>query len=118
MKLHPGYADGLGRELGIVVITAAVDDPAPEFTAVLERDAKGFRVHIHCPKRGHGGIVVQSRINGGTWTLYGHFSRGAVYDDRLLAVPHTSESREYRLCWWDKDEPNGGWSWDSFRLPL
>ncbi|WP_295457067.1 hypothetical protein [uncultured Thiodictyon sp.] len=110
MKLHPAYTDGIGRELGIVATAAAVDDSPPEFTAVLERDAKGVRVYIHCTKRRHNGIVVESRINGGAWELYGHFTRGSVYDDRPLAVPQTPESRDYRLCWWDKDEPHGDWS--------
>jgi hypothetical protein len=110
MKLHPAYSDGIGRELGIVATAPVVDDSPPEFTAVLEQDAKGCRVHIHCPKRHHGGIVVQSSINGGPWQVYGHFTRGNVYDDRPLAVPHTPETRQYRLCWWDKDQAHGDWS--------
>ncbi|WP_295441864.1 hypothetical protein [uncultured Thiodictyon sp.] len=110
MKLHPAYGEGIGREMGIVATATAVDYPAPEPTAILEQGPKDNHVRIDYPKHGHGGVAVECRINAGPWLLLGHFTRGTIYDKRPVAVSGTPEVREYRLCWWDKDEQSGEWS--------
>ncbi|WP_295388699.1 hypothetical protein [uncultured Thiodictyon sp.] len=110
LKLHTGYTEGMGRDLGILPIAEPVEHPVPEFTLSTEPGAKNTRVCIETTKYGHDAVFVECRINAGPWSPLGHFSKKTIHDERELTTPGLPESREYRLRWWHKDEPVGDWS--------
>ncbi|WP_295446709.1 hypothetical protein [uncultured Thiodictyon sp.] len=110
LKLHPAYTEAIGQDLGILGSSGIPDEAPPTFTLTVEKLSDRTRVCIDYPKHGHGGVVVDSRINQGDWLPLGHFTQKTIHDDRALVVAGTPESRDYRLRWWDKDEAHGEWS--------
>ncbi|WP_295440615.1 hypothetical protein [uncultured Thiodictyon sp.] len=110
IKLHPGYDEGIGRELGILPIVDATEHPVPEFTLTTVQGAKVVEVHIDYTKFGHGGVLVDCRINAGPWLPLGHFTQKTICDSRPLAIPGVPETRDYRLRWCHKDQAHGDWS--------
>ncbi|WP_295392628.1 hypothetical protein [uncultured Thiodictyon sp.] len=104
IKRHRGYDEGIGRDLGILPIADTTEHSVPEFTLTTVQGAKVVEVHIDYTKFGHGGVLVDNRINAGPWLPLGHFTQETISNDRPLASPGVPESREYRLRWWDKDQ--------------
>jgi hypothetical protein len=110
IKLHPGYSEHIGRDLGILPIVDTTAHPVPEFTLTIVQGAEVVEVHIDYTKFGHGAVLVESRINAGPWLPLGHFTQKPIRDRRPLASPGVPETRDYRLRWWDKDQAHGDWS--------
>lgn len=108
IKAHPGYNEAIGHDLGVIATT--VDHPVPEYSLSVELGSNGQQVRIDFKKHGHDGIWIESRINGGDWAFLAIDTVKPYLDQRPLVAGNIHESREYRLRWWDKSQPNGEWS--------
>ncbi|MDD5035424.1 MAG: hypothetical protein PHE55_11780 [Methylococcaceae bacterium] len=110
LKAGAGYHDAIGQDLGVIASASGVDHPVPEFELAVELGATGSRVRIDFKKYGHDGVWIECRINGGDWAFLAIDTMKPYLDERPLASGNTHETREYRLRWWDKDEPHGEWT--------
>jgi hypothetical protein len=110
IKASLNYNEAVGQNLGIIALSNTVEHPVPEFTATVELGAVGSRVRIDFNKYGHDGIWIESRINGGEWAFLAIDTVKPYLDERPLLAGNIHETREYRLCWWDKSEAHGEWS--------
>lgn len=112
MKLSPSYNEQfMGRDLEIVLPQVVRDeDAAPEFTLTLRRSGGRISVEIGFRKRGHPAVAIDCRVNGGAWRSAGVNNKSPHIDDQPLLVDGVPETREYRLCWWDKGKAHGEWS--------
>ena len=110
IKNSLGCNDYIMNELGIIAVADTTEYPWPDFSLTFEHGPDLHRVRITFTKRGHDGVWIESRNNGGEWVALGVDNAKPHYDIRPLIDPATPEVREYRLRWWDKGEPNGEFS--------
>jgi hypothetical protein len=111
IALRP-YNETIGHNLGIIGNSAAtIDHPIPEYNLSVELGSAGVsQVRIDFKKYGHDGIWIESRINGGDWAFLAIDTVKPYLDQRPISPGNQHETREYRLRWWDKSQPNGEWS--------
>jgi hypothetical protein len=110
IKASPGYTDAIGQDLGVIASPSTTEHPIPESSLAVELGATGPRVRIDFKKYGHDGIWIESRINGGDWAFLAIDTVKPYLDERPITPGNLHETREYRLRWWDKSQPNGEWS--------
>ena len=84
--------------------------PTPEFTAKVEDTPECQIVRLKFTKFDHAGVYIQCRLNGGAWKFRAVATITPYVDAAPLRVANTPETREYRMRFWDKDEPNGDWT--------
>ena len=107
IKMAATYNLVVGKDLGIISTQSTADSDVPDFTVTTERGSTIERFKLNFTKYNHGGVIVESRRNGGPWEVLGFAVTKPWYDDRALLVDTAPEVREYRLRWWDKGEANG-----------
>ena len=107
IKMAATYNLVVGKDLGIIGTQSTADSDVPDFTVTTERGPTIERVKLNFTKYNHGGVIVESRRNGGPWEVLGFAVTKPWYDDRALLVDTAPEVREYRLRWWDKGDANG-----------
>ena len=107
IKMVATYNLVVGKDLGIISTQSTADSDVPDFTVTTERGSTIERFKLNFTKYNHGGVIVESRRNGGPWEVLGFAVTKPWYDDRALLVDTAPEVREYRLRWWDKGEANG-----------
>jgi hypothetical protein len=56
------------------------------------------------------GVYIESRRGTGDWEFLGIDTESPYKDERALLVATQPEIREYRMRFWDKGTPNGGWT--------
>ena len=110
IKASLNYNEAIGKDLGIIAIPDTVDHPFPEFWLTVEMGLEATQVRIDFKKYGHDGIWIESRTNGGEWAFLAIDTVKPYLDGRPLALGNTSETREYRMRWWDKSEAHGEWT--------
>lgn len=112
IKKQPAYTREVGQALGIVGNLHTADSPVPKFKLRLARGSKGEAVKGTFQKFSHVAVYVETRRGLGDWeTLHlGMFPGTEFLDDRPLLEPGKPEVREYRLCFWEDDQPTGLWS--------
>ena len=107
IKMVATYNQVVGKDLGIISTQSTADSDVPDFTVTTERGSTIERFKLNFTKYNHGGVIVESRRNGGPWEVLGFAVTKPWYDDLALLVDTAPEIREYRLRWWDKGEANG-----------
>ena len=107
IKMAATYNLVVGKDLGIIGTQSTADSDVPDFTVTTERGPTIERVKLNFIKYNHGGVVVESRRNGGPWEVLAIVVTKPWYDERALLVDNAPEIREYRLRWWDKGDANG-----------
>ena len=110
IKASPGYNETIGLDLRIVGRPDTTEYPYPDFTIKLQQGAANQAVRLDFPKHGHAGVWIECRVNNGPWTFKAIDNLKPYVDEAPLAVPGQSETREYRMRWWDDGQPNGDWS--------
>lgn len=110
IKMSSAYTESIGRDLGIIGSTNEADANPPEFSLAVEPGSNGQRVRLTYLKHGHEGVHIESRRTNGDWEFVAASTSKAWLDQRSLFEPGKPEQRDYRLRWWDKDEPNGDYS--------
>jgi len=95
-------------ELGLNADTA--EHLVPTFKLKIITIDSGQAVQIDFTKFGHDGVWIESRRGTGAWEPLGADMEKPYVDGRPLAVAAVPETREYRLRFWDKGNPNGDWS--------
>jgi len=110
IKASLNYNEAIGKDLGIIAIPDTVEHPFPEFWLTVEMGLEATQVRIDFNKYGHDGIWIESRTNGGEWAFLAIDTVKPYLDGRPLAPGNTSETREYRMRWWDKSEAHGEWT--------
>jgi hypothetical protein len=110
IKVHPGYSEAIGRDLGIIGTSTAAADLPPDLTARVEQGNGQQRVVLTYTKRGHAGAHIESRRNGGPWEFLGINVVKPHVDERPLLVAGTPEVREFHVRYWDKGEAVGEYS--------
>ncbi len=107
IKMVATYNLVVGKDVGIIGTQSTADSDVPDFTVTTERGPTIERVKLTFTKYNHGGVIVESRRNGGPWEVLGIAVTKPWYDERALLVDTAPEIREYRLRWWDKGDANG-----------
>ncbi|MGB8166848.1 MAG: hypothetical protein WCF18_05115 [Chthoniobacteraceae bacterium] len=107
IKASPNYSDAIGMQLGIIGSEDTTEHPVPEFTLSVERGGGCQCVKVMFKKFGKPGVVVYSRRAGGVWEKLGIDLTSPYLDERPLLVATQPEIREYRLQYFDGDQPTG-----------
>ncbi len=112
IKLSPNYnVEVIGKALGIIATPAVkVDHPQPEFTLNPSQGVDCTNSEFKFKKHGHLAVIVEVRVEGGSWVLLGIFNKSPFMDKRPLAVAGVPEKREYRMRWYENGEGQGEWS--------
>ena len=110
IKMSSAYTESIGRDLGIIGSSTGADTNPPEFSLTVEPGSANQLAKVAYMKHGHEGVHIESRRGAGAWELVGVSTSKAWRDKRPLLEPGKPEQRDYRLRWWDKDEPNGDYS--------
>jgi hypothetical protein len=112
IKKAIGYTEAIGRDLGIIAASSseiANDDSAkPSFrgTALAHSEAR-----LDWMKRRHSGVVIQCKRPGDLdWITLGQDNYSPYVDGRPPVTAGTSETRQYRMRYFDKDTEVGEWS--------
>ena len=107
IKIGTGYTESIGLDLGLI---GSIDTSAhltPDFTVTTERGATTEQANISFTKYRHDGVSIDSRRNNGDWEFLAVAMLKPYLDSRPLLDPLLPETREYRLRYWDKGDPNG-----------
>ena len=108
VKNKANYTPAIGTDLDIRVARISKNPAPPKLILV---SALAGHVTFKWSKQGWSGVKIQSRKAGDTeWTDVGVSLFSPWVDKRPLAVPHTPEVREYRVCHLDGDTPLDNWS--------
>ena len=111
IRLAPGYTEDIGKDLGIADegSTSAPDTTAkPTVKATAET---GGHVRIEFNKRGFEGVWIEGRRKADAdWAFLGIDLHSPFMDTRPPIQPNAPEVREYRLRYYDNDQPVGEWS--------
>ena len=112
IKKSPGYTEAIGRDLEIISPTAAdiaADDTSkPTFRATPLPHSE---VRLDWVKGRHSGVVIQGKRAGDTdWVDLGKDNYSPYVDGRSALTASTSETRQYRARYLDKDDEVGAWS--------
>lgn len=112
IRLAPGYTEDIGKDLGIADegSPSAPDGSTakPTVKAIAET---GGHVRIAFSKGGFEGVWIEGRRKGETdWAFLGIDLHSPYTDTRPPAQANTPEVREYRLRYYDNDQPTGDWS--------
>ncbi|MCX6899787.1 MAG: hypothetical protein NT105_13950 [Verrucomicrobia bacterium] len=115
MKVSPAYTEAVGTDLGIVahsggVAAVAADTHKPDIQLEVVGGKVCQAVRIHFVKHGHTGVWIESKRGGGKWEFVAVDTAAPYLDERPLLVAHQPEVREYRVCFWDKGQPNSEWT--------
>jgi hypothetical protein len=111
IKKSPGYTEAMGRDLGIIAPDAkeiASDSSKPTYRAT---SLPGGEVRLDWVKGPHSGVTIQSmRAGDADWIDLGRDNYSPYVDGRPPVTAGTSETRQYRMRYLDKDEAVGEWS--------
>ena len=109
MKLHAGYTEAIGTDLGVVG-PEETEKPVPKFLTDLLQGGGCQCVKLTFYKYTHMGVYIESRRGTGAWDLLGIDTESPYLDERPLLAAGQPEVREYRMRFWDKGTPNGDWT--------
>ena len=109
MKNAPGYTEAIGKDLGLVAAEEQPEDaPKPSFKATSH---PGSRVRLDWVKRRYSGVLIQGRRAGDAGFVdLGRDNFSPFDDERPPVTAGTTETREYRMRYLEKDDPVGEWS--------
>jgi len=111
IKNAVGYTQAIGQDLGIVASVAdlAADSTAkPAFRATAQPHSEN---RLDWVKGSHSGVLVQGRRPGEDgWSDLGRDNYSPYVDGRPPLKLGTSETREFRMRYFDKDTEVGEWS--------
>lgn len=112
IKRAPGYTEAMGRDLGIIAATSADladgDSAKPTFRGTGLPHSEN---RLDWVKKRHSGVVIQSKRPGDPdWVDLGQDNYSPYVDGRPPVTPGTSETRQYRMRYLDKDTEVGEWS--------
>lgn len=113
IKNRPAYDIATGKMLGIEDNHYRSDSPVPTFRLRVERGEKGSEVVvIKYSRHGRKAVYVETRRAGGDWEplVPGPLSGATFTDKRPLLDPARPEVREYRLRYWQGNQPAGDWT--------
>lgn len=112
IKVAPGYTPEIGKDLDIIGPEEKQKDAAafPKVTATVHDGSPNQEVELKFIKDGHEGVSIESRVNGGPWEHLAVDSASPYIDNRPLQTPGQAETREYRVRYWDKGQPNGNFT--------
>jgi hypothetical protein len=109
MKLSSSMTDAIATDLGIVG-SEATEKTVPKFIIEMLQGNGCQCVKLTFYKYTHMGVYIESRRGTGAWEFLAIDTESPYEDERPLLVAGQPEVREYRMRFWDKGTPNGGWT--------
>ncbi len=112
IKKSPGYTDAIGRDLGIIApAAAALDDDDASKPTFRATPLPHSEIRLDWVKGRHSGVVIQGKRAGDTdWVDLGKDNYSPYVDGRSALTVSTTETRQYRMRYLDKDDEVGEWS--------
>ncbi|MBI5686674.1 MAG: hypothetical protein HZC54_16525 [Verrucomicrobia bacterium] len=115
MKVSPAFTEAIGLDLGVVArgggaAAVAADTHSPDIQLEVVGGKVCQAVKVHFVKHGHTGVWIECKRGGGKWEFVAVDTGSPYLDERPLLVAGQPEVREYRVCFWDKGEPNNEWT--------
>jgi hypothetical protein len=111
IKKSPGYTEAIGRDLGLIAPATdavAAEASKPTFRATSLPHSE---IRLDWVKGRHSGVVIQGKRAGDTdWVDLGKDNYSPYVDGRSPVTASTSETRQYRARYLDKDNEVGEWS--------
>lgn len=109
LKKSPGYTEAIGKDLGVIAPEGNGDAATkPTFKAVV---LPKYEVRLDWVKGRHTGVLIQCKRPGDDdFVTLGQDNYSPYVDGRAPVKAGTSETRQYRMRYLDKDDQVGDWS--------
>lgn len=118
LKLHPGYTENVGSELGIVGSSTGISGTEKlMIRPAIKATATPNYVEVSFSKQNQTGVTIYTRLKGqDNWEKLINATQSPYRDERPLRQSGMPEIREYAAMYWDNGAELGQYSDIAFTL--